>query len=132
MRFGGEEAAFEMDMLEEPSQAPTVVLESELTSERAFKDLEMILYSVASSPSHYRNFAVHYMRCRSALLGGEGRSAVPGFLVQCGTSEKFRDFITLYDASVRERHAFIEYALTRCRALYGGTRSYDPFDDEDF
>jgi hypothetical protein len=132
MRFCGEEADYDMDMLDEPSQAPTIVAEPELTAERAFKDLETILYSVASSPSHYRNFAVHYMRCRGVLLRGEGRSAVPGFLVQCGTSEKFRDFITLYDASVGERHAFIGYGLTRCRALYGGTRSYDPFDDEDF
>jgi hypothetical protein len=130
MMVFGEEAV--SDMLDHPSPSAPTVVEPELTMERAYKDMESILYSVASSPSHYRNFAVHYMRCRSMLLGGEGRSAVPGFLVQCGTSEKFRDFISLYDASVRERHAFIAYALTRCRALYGGTRSYDAFDDEDF
>ncbi len=132
MRIGGEEAACEMSMLDETAQSPSAAVEAELTMERAYKDLETILYSIASSPSHYRNFAVHYMRCRNALLSGDGRSAVPGFLLQCGTSEKFRDFICLYDGAARERHAFIDDALTRCRGLYGATRRYDPFDDEDF
>lgn len=119
-------------MLDEHVNGPPVVVAPELTTERALKDLETILYSVAASPSHYRNHAVHYMRCRSTLLNGDGRSALPGFLIQCGTSEKFREFIILYDASVQARHAFIDHALGRCRALFGWTRSYDIFDDEDF
>jgi hypothetical protein len=127
--MGGEEAACEMQ-IQEPWQPPPAGVEPELTLERAFADLEKILYSVAASPSHYRNFAVHYMRCRNMLLR-QDRSALPGFLVQCGTSEKFRDFIILYDATVRERHAFIADALSRCRALYGG-RTYADFDEEDF
>jgi hypothetical protein len=120
-----------MDMLEQVT-APPAVEAPELTSERALKDLEGILQSIASSPSHYRNFAVHYMRCRSVLLNGEARAAVPGFLIQCGTSEKFREFITLYDASVEARRAFVDHAFGRCRALFGWTPSYDIFDDEDF
>jgi hypothetical protein len=131
MRTGGEAAAGGADMLEDPIHGSPVAA-PELTAERAFKDLASILNSVAASPSHYRNYAVHYMRCRSALLNGQGRSHLPGFLIQCGTSEKFRDFITLYDASVPNRHAFIDHALSRCRALFGWTRSFDVFDDEDF
>ncbi len=131
MRTSGEEAACEMQILEEPWQSVPASVEPELTVERAFTDLEKILYSLASSPSHYRNFAVHYMRCRNMLLN-QDRSALPGFLVQCGTSEKFRDFIILYDASVQQRHAFIGEALSRCRALYGGRSFTDFDDDEDF
>ena len=111
---------------------PSFVAAPELTSERAFKDLEAILRSIAASPSHYRNFAVHYMRCRSALLDQPGRALLPGYLLQCGTSDKFRDFIILYDASVAARHAFIDESLARCRASLGWTRAYDIFDDEDF
>lgn len=119
-------------MLDQPLNAAAPVVEPALTVERAFEDIETILYSVASSPAHYRNFAVHYMRCRDALLRGESRASLPGFLVQCGTSEKFREFILLYDASVEARHAFLDQALSRWRALLGWTRAYDIFDDEDF
>ena len=120
-----------MQILDQSWQPPPAGVEPELTLERAFADLEQMLYSIASSPSHHRSFAVHYMRCRNLVLTGQDRSALPGFLIECGTSEKFRDFITLYDASIGERHAFLEYALSRCRALYGD-RSYAGFDDEDF
>ncbi|CAA9519596.1 MAG: hypothetical protein AVDCRST_MAG91-2115 [uncultured Sphingomonadaceae bacterium] len=107
-------------------------VQPELTTEQAFKDLEAILTSIASSPSHYRNFAVHYLRCREALMSGQARPALPGFLVQCGTSDKFRDFITLFDASVQARRAFLDQALGGLRASLGWTRSYDIFDDDDF
>lgn len=121
-------------MLQESLNSTSVPAAPALTSERAFSDLETILYSIASSPSHYRNFAVHYMRCRTVLLNGPGRSAVPGFLIQCGTSEKFREFITLYDASPKPRHLFLDQALSGCRAAFGVARaSVDAFfDDEDF
>jgi hypothetical protein len=129
MRGGGAAAAYEVEMLDDDLKA---VIEPELTTERAFKDFETILYSVAASPSQYRNSAVHYMRCRNALLNWQGRPALPGFVFQCGTCEKFRDFITLYDASVQARHAFIHDALGQCRSLLGWTPAYDIFDDEDF
>ena len=107
-------------------------VQPELTTERAFKDLEAILTSIASAPSHYRNFAVHYLRCRETLMSGETRSALPGFLVQCGTSDKFRDFISLFDASVQARRAFLDQALSGLRASFGWARAYDIFDDDDF
>ena len=131
MTWGGAAAAERADMFgdELNTQAP---VEAELTPERAFKDLEAILTSIASSPSHYRNFAVHYLRCRETLLGVQTRSAVPGFLIQCGTSDKFRDFICLYDPSAEARRDFIHKALAGCRALLGWSRPYDIFDDDDF
>jgi hypothetical protein len=132
MTGAGEAAVCEVEMLDEPLKAVPVVPAPELTMERAFKDMETILYSIAASPSHYRNFAVHYMRCRNVLLGGECRAMLPGFLIQCGTSDKFRDFVCLYDASAEARRAFLDNALSRCRAALGWTRSYDIFDDEDF
>ncbi len=125
-------AACERTMLEESAKAAGVAVAPELTMAAAFKGLETILYSIAASPAHYRNFAVHYMRCRDMLLGGPERAVLPGFLFQCGTSERFREFILLYDGSVQARHAFLDQALSRCRAALGWTRSYDIFDDEDF
>lgn len=132
MRWGGEAAVDEADMLGEDTRAPAPVVEPELTAERAFKDLESMLLSIASSPSHYRNFAVHYLRCREKLLREATRSALPGFLIQCGTSDKFRDFITLYDPSAQARRDFINHALSGCRASLGWSRPYDIFDDDDF
>ena len=128
----GAAAERSMSMLEEVPKSPPFVAAPELTKERAFKDLETILRAIAASPSHYRNFAVHYMRCRSVLLNEPGRAALPGYLIQCGTSDKFRDFILLYDGAVAARHAFIAESLGRCRALLGWSRPYDIFDDEDF
>ena len=121
-----------MEMLDQPFGAPAAAAAPALTLERAFADLQAILYSVAAAPAHYRNFAVHYMRCRNALLDDGDRAVLPGFLLQCGTSEKFREFITLYDGSPAARHAFLDQALGRCRAAFGMTRGYDIFDDEDF
>lgn len=132
MSRSGEAAAYEAELPAQPGHAAAIAAAPALTVERAFKDLEAILYAIAAAPAHYRNFAVHYMRCRDALLAGPDRSALPGFLIQCGTSEKFREFILLYDATPRARHAFLDQALGRCRTAFGLTRSYDIFDDEDF
>ena len=130
MRIAAAEG-FEVETLEQAliSQSAT---EPEVTPQRAFEDLEPILHSLAASPTNYRNFAAAYTRCRDALLRPQTRSALPGFMIQCQTSEKFRDFISLYDGSVAARQAFISQALGRFRASLGWTRSYDVFDDEDF
>ena len=125
-------SAYESETAAAFISAPPAAPAAGLTLEQALEDIEAILRAVASSPAHYRNFAVHYMRCRDALLAGAERSVLPGFLIQCGTSEKFREFILLYDASVAARHAFIDQALGRCRTSFGWSRPYDPFDDEDF
>jgi len=60
--------------------------------------MEDLLRAVSSSNSPPRLSAVHYTRCRDALLSGEPRSAVPGFILQCVSIYKFYDFINLYDA----------------------------------
>lgn len=132
MRARGEAMAGQVAVPDEAAPAAAFVAAPELTVERAFKDLEAILHAIAAAPARYRNFAVHYMRCRNVLLAGEARPALPGFLIQCGASDKFREFITLYDGAVEARHAFIDQALGRCRAALGWTRAYDIFDDEDF
>ncbi|HEV2746287.1 MAG TPA: hypothetical protein VGW34_03190 [Allosphingosinicella sp.] len=119
-------------MLSEQVGTAAFVAPPALTGERALKDLETILYSVAAAPAHYRNFAVRYMQCREALLNGPHRSALPGFLIQCGTSEKYREFITLYDPTAEARRAFLDQALAPCQSLLGVRRSYDDFADFDF
>ena len=130
MRIAAAEG-FEVETLEQALNAQSATA-PELMPERAFEDLEPILRSLAASPSDYRNFAASYTQCRDALIRPQTRSALPGFMIQCQTSEKFRDFNPLYDASVHARHAFIDQALGKCRALFGWSRSYDVFDDSDF
>jgi len=130
MRIAAAEG-FEVETLEQALNAQSATA-PELTPERALEELEPILHSLAAPPSDYRNFAAPYTRCRDALIWSRTRSGLPGFIIQCQTSEKFRDFISLYDASVTARQAFIAESLSRCRASLGWSRSYDVFSDDDF
>ncbi len=61
-----------------------------------------------------RPWAFRYSELRSKLLESELRAKVPGFLFQCGSIERFRDFITLYHPRPESRVAFIHSALARC------------------
>lgn len=106
--------------------------EPELSLAESFEELEGILYLIASSPAQHRHYAVRYMRCRNRLMASEARPTLPGFMMQTGTVDKYRDFITLYDANVEARHAFLDQAFSRCRGVVGSKRPYDGFDDLDF
>ena len=107
-------------------------IEPRLTAREALDEMEEIMRVTASEHSARRVAAVRYTRCRSALIESELRAAVPGFLVQCVSLDKFHDFISLLDPSPKTRIAFIEAGLADCRAALDVQKKYDVFGDRDF
>ncbi len=95
-------------------------------------EMEDLLRAVSLSTSPPRLSAVHYTRCRDALLSGELRSVVPGFILQCVSIYKFYDFINLYDADPAARVAFIEHAFSKGISVADTSRGRDTFNDFDF
>ena len=107
-------------------------VEPQLTTREALDEMEEILRVTANDRSARRVAAVRYTRCRTALIESELRPAVPGFLVQCISLDKFHDFITLLDPHPDARIAFIEAGLVACRAALDVQKKYDVFEDPDF
>jgi hypothetical protein len=107
-------------------------VEPRLTAREALDEMEEIMRLTANERSARRVAAVRYTRCRSALIESEVRPAVPGFLVQCISLDKFHDFITLLDPNPDARIAFIESGLVACRAALDVQKKYDVFGDRDF
>lgn len=89
-----------------PSQDPTPV--------EALHELHEILLLIALEHSPQRLTATRYTLCRDILLHSELSPSLPGFLRQCLTVDRFRDFIHLYDASLEARMGLVEDALRGC------------------
>lgn len=104
----------------------------ELTTGEALAELRAILRLAASEDSLQRIAATRYTICRDALLRSDMRAALPGFLQQCLTIFRFRDFIHLYTPRLNERIAFVEDALRTCETRSGLRASIDVFNDSDF
>lgn len=81
--------------------------------------LETLLIQIAGGVLPNRAEAIVYSRCRSDLLQSPIHDVLPGFLYQCLTIFKFKDFITLYDPDPTLREAFIRRTFGRCRAMTG-------------
>ncbi len=99
-------------------------------TEDVLQEMEELLRAVAASSTPHRFSAVRYTVCREALLASEVRPAIPGFLIQCVSIYKFHDFINLFDPKAEARIAFVEAAITKCRALLDSKRVYDVFGDD--
>lgn len=98
----------------------------------ALAELRELLRTAATVTSPQRPAAVRYMHCRTALLNGELRPLMPGFLVQCLSLDKFHQFIHLYHPLPEARLAFLDEAFARCIVQAGKPTSYDVFSDPDF
>ena len=86
--------------------------EPELTTIQALAELQDLMRLAASGDySPQRLAATTYTACRDLLLKSELGPLTPGFLRQCLTIYRFKDFIQLYSPSERERTAFIEEAF---------------------
>ena len=60
-----------------------------------------------------RQLPVRYQICRMVLMGSEMKQHLPGFVRQCVSSLKFREFIHLYDHDPKVRAEFIELSMKR-------------------
>jgi hypothetical protein len=110
-----------------------VVAEPKSSTEEALAGMEELMRSAASGSTQHRLMAVRYTQWRSALMASEVRTAVPGFLVQCVTVDKFNTFITLLDPKLDARLQFLDAAFAKCRAMLASSRVYDVFgEDDDF
>lgn len=97
---------------------------ADATDSRAqlLEGLQEVLLSVASGQPLQRPWAFRYSELRTKLLESELREKVPGFLFQCGSIDRFREFIILYHPRPESRAAFLHAALARCWAEVEGKR----------
>lgn len=77
-----------------------------------------LLRTIALGLAPDRSDAVLYSAHRSTLLTSSYRELMPGFMIQCISVFKFRDFISLYDPSPAMRERFIDASFGDCRARY--------------
>jgi hypothetical protein len=113
------------------ARAANVVVEHK-TIRETLQEMEELLCGVANATAAPRADAVRYTNDRSALLESELRSALPGFLVQCTSINKFHDFIILYDSRRDARISFIAASLANAWALLESRRVYDVFGEGEF
>lgn len=100
--------------------------EPELTTIQALAELQDLMRLAASGDySPQRLAATTYTGCRDLLLKSELGQLLPGFLRQCLTIYRFKDFIQLYSPSERERVAFVDEAF---RAADTRAHLRAPFD----
>lgn len=106
-------------------------------TQEALGELQEILRAVSASVTPPRHLAVRYTACRAILLDSEVRAALPGFLTQCVSLQKFHDFIQLFSPNTAHRLAFVERSFEGCRPpppappppSVVGRRTYDVFGD---
>ncbi len=110
----------------------TSLMEPLLSSKEALLEMEGLLHQLSSGASPLRSAAVRYVQCRAALLGGELRPAVPGFLVQCMSISKFYEFIHLFHPEVEARRAFISESFRGCHTAMERRRGFNGFADSGF
>lgn len=95
--------------------SPRMRIETEASAHHLLDELHELLRAASAINSPPRHWAVKYARCRAALLQSELGARLPGFLGQCGSIERFRDFITLYHANPDARARFIDAAFDHTR-----------------
>ncbi len=77
----------------------------------ALDELYEILLLGALDEPQQRLTATRYTLCREVLLRSALRPALPGFLQQCMTFDRFRDFMRLYHPLLNARVEMIDDAL---------------------
>ena len=82
--------------------------------------IRSLLVYAAQGGAVAREHAVEYLNLRQRLLDSPIGKLLPGFLYQCVTIVRFKDFISLYDPETALRVAFIDRMIDRCLALRPG------------
>lgn len=106
--------------------------EPELTTIQALDELQDLMRLVASGDSPQRLAATTYTACRELLLKSELGPLMPGFLRQCLTIFRFKDFIQLYAPGVEERFAFIDEAFRASDTRANLRAPFDVFAERGF
>lgn len=91
-----------------------------------FEEMAVLACAIARGQPPGRSEAMTYSATRDALLASDIADMLPGFLLQCHSVHRLRDFITLYDPECEMREAFMTRAFDRCRAAIVSTRRGTP------
>ena len=75
-----------------------------------------------------RELAQRYAACRQVLLQEVDRSALPGFIVQCVSINRFVEFISLFHPEVDARRNFLWQQLSGFRPAAKVSGSVDIFN----
>lgn len=94
----------------------------------AFVELYDLLRAIAEGKAPDRREAVAYASRRAILLASPQSNLLPGFLTQCLTVVRYRDFITLYDPDPAVRARFVGTAFDRCRAAFEIEGAFDALE----
>ena len=92
---------------------------SGVTSHVILEEFHLLLRDCCIDHPVPRIMAARYQICRTALMTGELNTCLPGFVRQCGSLLKFREFIHLYDHEPAIRAEFINVSLHACWAKAG-------------
>ena len=104
-----------------------MIASEELAADEAWTRLQQLLREAATEGPQPRQAAMLYTRLRHALINSDYQPHLPGFVRQCMSIDRFRDFIRLYDSRAGERISFLDRSFSR-RAMH--TRDF--FADADF
>lgn len=78
-------------------------------------EMEGLACAIARGAPTDRREATAYLAARDALLASDVAPLLPGFLIQCHSVHRLRDFLTLYDPEPELREAFMARTFDRCR-----------------
>lgn len=85
-------------------------------------EMETLARAVARGAPTDRREATAYLAARDALLASDVAALLPGFLLQCHSVHRLRDFLTLYDPESELREAFMVRTFDRCREAIAAHR----------
>ncbi|SOB86518.1 hypothetical protein SAMN06297144_1624 [Sphingomonas guangdongensis] len=89
----------------------------------AFDQFERLARSIADGAALVRSDGVTWSQARDALLASAFRPALPGFVFQCLSVFKYREFILLYHPDPGARRAFVDQLLDPARRVRAGLGS---------
>jgi hypothetical protein len=110
-------------------------VEIRLSDHQALQELHDLLSDSSLNRPPSRDLAARYQVCRTTLMAGTLRPHLPGFVRQCVSLLKFREFICLYDRDPSPRLRFIDRSLENCWIKLNQPqprRARETFDAEDF
>jgi hypothetical protein len=107
------------------------VTAAEPAADEAWMSIQVILHAAATSQSQPRELAARYMQLRDTLMKSSYHPQLPGFMLQCLSLDRFRDFIHLYDPRPDARIEFLNRAF-RGRGHYLAQPGRDFLSDGEF